>query len=216
MNVAASSALLAALALTAPGALAAGPVEGRDYSVVTPAAPTSDAGKVVVTQFFSYQCPHCDKLEKPYAAWTAGLPADVKAERAAVSIGHATWMPAAQAFYALAALGRVPRIDGAFVDAIHRQRRRLADEAAIADWVAGQGIDRAQFLNAYRSFSVQLQLKRAENLSRTVRLPSVPALLIDGKYLIPIADDGDFRDQLADANALIERARREKAAAKGG
>ena len=39
-------------------------------------------------------------LEEPHAAWVAKLPADVKAERAAVSIGHAGWVPAAQAFYA--------------------------------------------------------------------------------------------------------------------
>jgi hypothetical protein len=58
---------------------------------------------------------------------------------------------------------------------------------------------------------VQLQTRRADDLSRKVRLPSVPSLVVDGKYLVPIADDGDFRDQLAVVDALIERARREKA-----
>jgi thiol:disulfide interchange protein DsbA len=118
---------------------------------------------------------------------------------------------AANAYYALLAMKAVPRIDDAFFSAVHVQRLELADEAAIAGWVAGQGIDRAAFEKYYRSFSVQLQAKRADELSRKVRLPSVPALLIDGRYLIPIADDGDFRDQLALADALIERVRRERA-----
>lgn len=206
--------LAAVLALSAAAALAADPVEGRDYHLINPAVPTSDPAKIVVTQFFSYQCPHCYKFEKPHAAWAAKLPADVKAERAAVSIGHATWVPAAQAFYALTALKAVPAIDDAFFGAIHRQRLGLTDQASIAAWVAKQGIDRAEFEKMSRSFSVQLQTRRAEDLSRKVRLPSVPAIAIDGRYLVPIKDDGDFRDQLALVDTLIERARRERASAR--
>lgn len=205
---------MATLALAAVAVQAAEPGEGKDYFRINPAVATSDASKIVVTQFFSYQCPHCYKFEKTYAAWSAGLPKDVKAERAAVSIGHATWAPAAQAFYALTALKAVPAIDDAFFGAIHRERKPLADEAAIAAWVAGQGIDRATFEKTYRSFSVQLQTKRADEQSRKVKLPSVPTLVVDGRYLVPIADDGDFRDQLALVNGLIERARRERATAR--
>jgi thiol:disulfide interchange protein DsbA len=205
-------ALLAASAMLSPAAGAAGPVEGRDYQLIRPAVATSDPTQVVVTQFFSYQCPHCYKFEKTWAAWSASLPKGVKAERAAVAIGHAKWAAAAQAFYALSALKAVPGIDEALFSAIHRQHKALSDGASIADWAAEQGIDRAEFEKAWRSFSVQLQTRRADDLSRKVRLPSVPSLVIDGKYLVPIADDGDFRDQLVVVDALIERARREKAA----
>jgi thiol:disulfide interchange protein DsbA len=207
-------ALVAALSLAAPVAAAADPVEGKDYFRINPAVPTSDATKIVVTEYFSYQCPHCYTFAKPFAAWSARLPQDAKADRAAVSIGHASWVAAGQAFYALTALKAVPGIDDAFFGAIHRERKQLTDEAAIAAWVARQGIDRAAFEKAYRSFSVQLQTKRAEDQSRKVRLPSVPSLVIDGRYLVPIADDGDFRDQLALVDGLIARARRERAAAK--
>ncbi|HWN06180.1 MAG TPA: thiol:disulfide interchange protein DsbA/DsbL [Steroidobacteraceae bacterium] len=200
----------AALSFAAAVPQAAEPVEGKDYFLISPAVPTSDASKVVVTEYFSYQCPHCFTFAKPFAAWSAGLPKDVKADRAAVSIGHATWVAAGQAFYALTAMKAVPAIDDAFFGAIHRERRKLNDEVAIAAWVAGQGIDRAAFEKAYRSFSVQLQTKRAEDQSRKVRLPSVPSLVVDGRYLVPIVGDGDFRDQLALVNALIERARRER------
>ena len=214
MNTSARLAFIAMLALSSPAALAAEPVEGRDYFRINPPQPTSDASKIVVTEFFSYQCPHCFTFAKPFAAWAAGLPADVKADRAAVSIGHASWAAAAQAFYALTAMKAVPRIDDAFFGAIHRERRKLTDEASIAAWVAGEGIDRAAFDKAYRSFSVQLQTRRADEQSRKVRLPSVPSLVVDGRYLVPIADDGNFQDQLEHVNALIERARRERGAAK--
>ena len=89
----------------------------------------------------------------------------------------------------------------------------MSDQASFAEWVAGQGIDRAKFENLYRSFSVQMSTKRADDQSRKLRIPSVPSLVIDGKYLIPIADDGQFTDQLELANALVERVRSERAAA---
>jgi thiol:disulfide interchange protein DsbA len=207
-----ASSILGTFLLFVTAAAPASPVEGKDYFLVSPPQTTSDPAKVVVTEFFSYQCPHCFVFAKPYAAWAAGLPADVRSERAAVSIGHASWNAAAIAFYALAAMKAVPRIDDAFFSAIHVQRLGLTDEASLAKWVAAQGIDRAQFEQYYRSFSVQLQAKRSDELSRKVKLPSVPALLIDGRYLIPVEDDGDFRDQLRLADSLIERARRERAA----
>lgn len=205
--------LIASLVVGAPAAGAAEPVEGKDYFTLNPPLPRADASKLVVTEFFSYQCPHCYKFAKPFAAWSAKLPADVRADRAAVAIGHQAWMPAAQAFYALTALKAVPEIDDAFFGAIHRDRKPLADEASITAFAAGQGIDRAAFQNAYRSFSVQLQTRRADDLSRQARLPSVPALLIDGRYLVAISDDGDFNDQLALADTLVRRARGERAAA---
>jgi thiol:disulfide interchange protein DsbA len=205
---------LATLALGLPAAQAADPVEGKDYFKVEPALPPADPSKLTITEFFSYQCPHCYKFAKPLEAWKAKLPADIKVDRAAVAIGHEQWMPAARAFYALTALKKVPQIDDALFGAIHRDRKPLFTEEAITDWAAGQGIDRAAFQSAYRSFSVQLQTKRADDLSREVRLPSVPTLLIDGRYLVAVADDGDFNDQLALAETLLKRARAERAGAK--
>jgi thiol:disulfide interchange protein DsbA len=214
MKIAAPLLLAAALVLGAPPAApAAEPVEGKDYVKVDPPIPPSDPAKITVTEFFSYQCPHCYKFAKPFAAWSSKLPADVEARRAAVAIGHEPWMPAARGFYALTALRKVPAIDDALFAAIHRDRKALYSEADFTDWVAGQGIDRTAFQDAYRSFSVQLQTRRADDLSRQARLPSVPALLIDGRYLIAISDDGDFNDQLALADSLIKRARAERAAA---
>ena len=195
-----------AVLLTAPAFAA--PVAGTDYQPINPPQPTSDPSKIVVTEFFSYQCPHCFRFAKPYEDWIAKLPADVKAERVAVSIGHQAWLPAAQAFYALTAMKKVPAIDDALFVAIHRQRLQLDTEAALTDWVGRQGIDQAAFTQAYQSFSVKLNVKRADDLSRSYRLPSVPTLAIDGRYLIPIADDGNFNDQLETANTLIEEARR--------
>ncbi len=208
--------IAAVLALVAGQAVSAAPVAEKDYFAINPAQPTSDPTKVVVTEFFSYQCPHCYSFAKPFDAWSKELPADVKAERVAVSIGHSNWMSMAQAFYALTAMKAIPTLDDAIFAAIHRQRAQLVSEAGIAAWLGKQGIDSSEFTKYYRSFSVQLSTKRADELSRSHRLPSVPTLVIDGRYMIPIADNGKFDEQLEVANYLIEKARQQRAAAKRG
>jgi len=203
MRTLAIAALAALLSFRAIGA----PVAGKDYEEIKPPQETSDPSRIVVTEFFSYQCPHCFRFAKPYEAWAAKLPSDVKSERVAVSIGHEAWVPAAQAFFALSAMKKVPAIDDALFGAIHRQQLRLDTEAALTDWVRRQGVDPAAFTQAYGSFSVKLNMKRADDLSRSYRLPSVPTLAIDGRYLVPISDDGNFNDQLDIVNALIAQAR---------
>lgn len=201
---------LAVLALGCLTNLAAGaaPVEGKDYVAVNPAQVTSDPSKIVVTEFFSYQCPHCFSFAHAFDRWSKTLPADVKVERVAVSIGHESWVPAAQAFWALTAMDKVAAVDDAFFSAIHRDRVRLTDEVGIADWIGKQGINRADFTKYYRSFSVQVKTRYADEMSRRHRIPGVPTLVVDGKYLISIADDGQFDDQLKIADALIADARK--------
>jgi thiol:disulfide interchange protein DsbA len=108
-------------------------------------------------------------------------------------------------------MGKLAELDAAIFRAIHVQRVPLVDEAEIVDWVAAQGVNKDEFTAAYRSFSVNTFATRADQTARTYRLPSVPALAVDGKYLVPIADDGRFTGQLAIVDALIEKARAEKA-----
>ena len=202
--------IVAALVLVACRAVLAAPVEGKDYFTISPRQPTSDPSKIVVTEFFSYQCPHCYAFSQPFAAWSGRLPPDVIAERVAVSIGHSTWGPMAQAYYALKAMNAVPRLDEQIFAAIHRQGAKLVDEPSITAWMGKHGVNPADFTKAYRSFSVQVNTKRADDLSRSHRLPSVPVLVIDGAYMLRISDNGKFAGQLKVADYLIDKTRRER------
>jgi thiol:disulfide interchange protein DsbA len=187
------------------------PIAGRDYLLVQPPQPTNDSNRIVVTEFFSYQCPHCFAFSSELNEWISRLPDDAAFEPVPVSIGHPTWAPIAKAFFALEMMGKREELDAAIFRAIHVQRVALVDEAAIADWVAAQGVDKAAFISNYNSFSVNAFASRADQTSRAYRLPSVPALAVDGRYLVPISDNGDFATQLELVDELIDKARAEKA-----
>jgi len=194
---------------------AAAPVEGRDYTTLNPPQPTTDSGHLMVTEFFSYQCPHCAAFSQPFAAWTRTLPADVRVERVAVSIGHPTWEPAARAYQALLAMKVLDKVDTPFFQAIHAQGLRLDTEQQITAWLATRGIDVQAFTAMYHSFGADAQFRVAETRARDHRVPSIPVLVIDGRYMVAIEDNGRFSDQLAKAGELIVKARQQRTATGG-
>ena len=186
------------------------PQAGRDYTVVSPAQATTDPKRIVVTEFFSYECPHCNAFSPSVMSWAAKLPKDVLFERVAVSVGHTVWVKPAQLFYTLQAMGNLDQFDAAVFKAIHVDRAPLTEDAGIIEWATKQGIDRDKFIAAYNSFSVKSFQLRGDALAKANRLPSVPTLVIDGKYMLPITDNGNFPAQLAVAQKLIDKARADK------
>ncbi|HXC59056.1 MAG TPA: hypothetical protein VN645_07045, partial [Steroidobacteraceae bacterium] len=55
----------------------------------------------------------------------------------------------------------------------------------------------------------------AETRARDHRVPSIPVLVIDGRYMVAIEDNGRFSDQLAKAGELIVKARQQRTATGG-
>lgn len=201
----------AALALCALAASAQDLQAGRDYEAVTPPLPTSDASKVVVTEFFSYACPHCFAFNPSLTLWENKLPKDVRFERVAVVFGKGpTWQKLSQLFYALEAIGKAEQLSPAVFGAVHVEHVAWQSDANVIDWVAAQGVDRAAFAAAFRSFSTQTFVAQGEQLAQAHRIRSVPTLVIDGKYAVEISDNGNFPGQLSGVDRLIEKARAEK------
>lgn len=173
-------------ALLAAGLLMAGPVrafdEGIDYKTLSPSIPTESPGKVEVLEFFWYGCPHCYQLEPTVERWLASKPDYVTFRRVPAVLGG-SWTAHARLYYAAELMGVLDKIHEPFFAALHNEKRRLLSEDSIADWVAGQGIDRAEFLKAYHSFVVDMKVRRANQLGRKIHLDGVPAVVVNGKYL---------------------------------
>jgi thiol:disulfide interchange protein DsbA len=202
--------VITALALLATAAAFAQPQAGRDYVAVLPPQPTNDAKHIVVTEFFSYECPHCAAFYPVLAKWVGGLPKDVVFERVAVAFGRAQWQKPAQLFYALNALGKVDSLDAAIFNAIHRENVDFSTDERVIDWVSKRGVDRTEFANAFNAFSIKSFVTRGDQLAKTYRIAGVPTLAVDGKYMVGINDDGVYVDQLAIVDQLIAKARAER------
>jgi thiol:disulfide interchange protein DsbA len=205
------AALAAGLAVSVPlAAQTVEPREGRDYTLVSPALPRADG--IVVQEFFSYGCPHCFAFAPELARWEAALADDVTLDRVAVALGREPWTLLAQLFYALRSLGKERELDAAVFDAVHVERADFTTVRQLADWVGGRGVERAAFEAALGSFSVKSFAARGEQLARTAQVRSVPTLVVDGRYRVAIDTTGDLAGQLKVVDALVARARAERAA----
>lgn len=180
---------------------------GKDYTLLSPAQPTEDAGKIEVIEFFSYGCPHCADFNPLLHAWAAKLPGDVVVKKVPITFGRAAWANIARLYYALKVTGDYERLDSEVFKAIHNDRINLFDEKALFEWVAKKGVDQKKFTDAFTSFGVMSQVKRGDQMAQSYKVQGVPALAIDGKYMV---GGKDFNEQLAIADKLIAKARSEK------
>ena len=184
---------------------------GREFNLINPIQPTDDPSKIEVVEFFSYGCPHCADFNPLLNLWAAKLPADVVLKKVPVSFGRAAWANAAKLYYALEVTGDLKRLEGDVFKAIHQERTNLFDEKTINSWVAARGVDGKKFSEAFGSFGVMSKLRRGDQMAQAFKIEGVPALAVDGKFLIAAMG---FEQQLATADKLIARARSEKSGKK--
>ena len=205
--------LLIAFATTARAA----PVEGTDYVELKPPQSVDSPGKVEVIEFFWYRCPHCYALEPDLEAWVKRLPGDVQFKRIP-GILNEDWAVDAKIFYALEAIGEVERLHRALFNAIHQPgggATRLRGDAYakwVADWLAAQKVDMKKYDAALHSFTVASKLRRATQMAGAYRLDGVPAIVVQGRYLV-LASTSQ-KAMLATADSFIGEARKQLAKAK--
>lgn len=195
---------IAALALALPAF-----AQGGGYTLVQPPQQTDNPAKIEVIEFFSYGCPHCAQFNGPLSVWAAKLPADVVVKRVPVSFGRAAWANVGRLYYALEATGDLAKLDAEIFKAIHDQRVNLYDEKAIVEWLAKKGVNTQKFTEAYRSFGVQSKGSRGDQMAQAYRIGGVPALAINGKYLLEAREPSEMF-ALADKLIAKERAERSK------
>jgi protein dithiol oxidoreductase (disulfide-forming) len=183
-------------------------VVGRDYVAIDPAVPTDNAAKIEVIEFFSYACPHCNDLNPYVMKWAAKLPSDVAFRRVPVSF-NPFYQLMAKLYYALEVVGELPRQDSAVFNAIHEKGLKLIDDKSILEWVTAQGVDAKKFSDAYNSFGVNSKISRANQIGQASRISGVPAMVVDGRYLVLGQGFKSHDDLLALTDKVIEMRRAE-------
>ncbi|MBB3141343.1 thiol:disulfide interchange protein DsbA/DsbL [Halomonas organivorans] len=192
-------------------ASAADLVAGEDYTVLDEPVKTQVADdKIEVTEAFWYGCPHCYALEDTLNAWVAELPDDVVFQRMPATMGGA-WNRHATAFYAAQELGIQQELHSDFFDAIHEQGAQLTDNEDIAAFFSQYGVSEQEALDALDSFGVKSEVNRAHARMRNMQLMGVPALIVDGRYVVTPSSAGSLDNMPKIAGALVDKVRDERA-----
>jgi thiol:disulfide interchange protein DsbA len=195
-------ALLTAAALLAAGSAAQAQtfVAGKHYSVLPQAQRTNvAAGKVEVMEVFSYGCPACNHFRTFMKKLKAVMPANAQLVYLPASWSAAeNWPTFQRAFLTAQSLGIADKAHEAMFDAIwttgelgvvdmktQRIKTRLPSIEDIARFYERTtGVKSADFVNASKSFSVDLKMRQADGQITAMQVPSTPCLVVAGKYRI--------------------------------
>jgi thiol:disulfide interchange protein DsbA len=175
--------VLLALCLSSATLLAEAPKEGVDYTSISPAPPAGTGNEVEVIEFFMYTCPHCKNLDPALQEWVKKQPESVKFQHMPAMFGGAANLHA-KTYFALEVMGEEKRVHQPFFKAIHEEKRRLRTQKDIEKFLADNDVDLNKFRAAMNSFTVQTKANRAAALMRRYGVRAVPAMVVDGRYLV--------------------------------
>lgn len=177
------------------------------YAPVQPPQPTDNPAKIEVIDFFYYTCPHCFALSSPLDAWAKKLPEDVAFRRVPVTFGKAALTNLARLYYTLEATGDLAKLDMDVFKALNEQRVNLTVESTLLEWLAKKGVNTQKYSEVSKSFGIETKIRRGDQLAMAYRIQGVPAIVVDGKYLL----DPNSPEKLIElTNQLIAKVRAER------
>jgi protein dithiol oxidoreductase (disulfide-forming) len=205
--------LLTAFALSPLVARAQSVVNVPAYTTLQDPLPLENPGKIEVAEFFWYGCIHCYNLEPLLEAWVPKLAADTQFRRIP-AIFNERWAHDAAIYYAFEALGMIEKLHRPFFDAIHKDRLKTDNPAALAEWLTNKELEPKKFDATMKSFGIQSKVKRAAQLTAASRIDGTPALMVQGRYTISTEQGKSREGMLATADALAGTVRKNRAGRK--
>ncbi len=204
--------------------------EGRHYTTVpTPTAPAlAPAGRIEVTEVFSYICNHCYEWQGLVEKLKASLPQD-----AVLTYVHAGfnqhWPLFQRAHLTAQRLGIADRNHKRlFTDVWETREFPFLDKATgrprptpptMADFARfyskGGGVTEAEFLKSASSPQIDAAVKRADSLIKAWGVGATPSFVVAGRHLVQtesVSSEKELHD-LVGYLVTLERNRLKKAAA---
>lgn len=173
-------------------------VAGRHYSIIPTQRTNVPAGKVEVMEVFSYGCPACNGFLTTMKKLKAALPPNAQLVYLPASWNKSeNWPLFQRAFLTAQSLGVAEKAHEGMFQAIWttgelgvtepsgRLKKTLPsieDTARFYERVTG--VKAADFVNASKSFGVDLKIRQADSQILAMQVSSTPTLVVNGKYRV--------------------------------
>lgn len=169
-------------------------IEGRDYTVLEQPLKLQKAGEKEVVEFFSFVCPHCYNLEPHIVKWSEeSKPADVGFYQMP-AVGGKLWTFTARVKFVADKLQLGKAFDERYFNELHKEKnRRLAgDKDSVIALMAEFGAEQQAAEKAWDSLAVKANLKKSDTLWQQAGLSGVPAVIVNGKYIVSLTSYETF------------------------
>jgi thiol:disulfide interchange protein DsbA len=155
-------------------------VEGKDYQVVA-GAPIEHKAPLI-TEFFSYGCPWCYRIESPLNQWALSLNKNTTIERVPV-VFKPDWELYAKAYYTAKTLAISDKLTPQLFKTIQDEKTPLNSKQAMINFFVAHGIDREIAKSAFEnSPTIDMKVKNGMELMAHYQINAVPAFIVNNKY----------------------------------
>lgn len=172
---------------------------------VLPGSQENPQGKVLVTEFFSFACPHCFQFSTIFNEWSAKVGKNVVVEKVPVTFGRKDWVILAKLFYSLEVLGK-NNLDGSVFNSYHKDGKRIFTDNDVFDWAKQQkDLNFDSFVSTYNSKEVALKVEKANELSLKLKIDGVPTIVVNNHYKMLMPESKQYNDLLKNTSDLITK-----------
>ena len=176
--------------------------EGEHYKVLDLEA----SKKPVVTEFFSFYCPHCNSFEPIIQQLKQQLPKDAKLQKNHVSfMGGNMGLPMSKAYATMIALKVEDKMVPVMFNRIHNMNKPPRDEAELRQIFLDEGVDEKKFDAAYNGFAVDSMVRRFDKAFKDSGLSGVPAVVVNNRYLIDAQGINSLDEYFELVNFLLKK-----------
>ena len=158
-------------------------IAGKDYEIIKNSTPSQRIhGAINVTEFFSYGCPWCYRLEPALNQWVQQQGTKIHFKKNPV-VFNKDWDYYARAYYIAAALSLNSTLDPALFKAILDDNQRLNSQQRMIDFLAKNGVNRTTAESAFNhSPSIELNISQNQRLMVECHIDAVPALIVNDQF----------------------------------
>ena len=176
--------------------------EGEHYKVLDLEA----SKKPMVTEFFSFYCPHCNSFEPIIQQLKQQLPKDAKLQKNHVSfMGGNMGLPMSKAYATMIALKVEDKMVPVMFNRIHNMNKPPRDEAELRQIFLDEGIDAKKFDAAYNGFAVDSMVRRFDKAFKDSGLSGVPAVVVNNRYLVEAQGINSLDEYFDLVNFLLKK-----------
>ncbi|MEZ8241360.1 thiol:disulfide interchange protein DsbA/DsbL [Vibrio splendidus] len=176
--------------------------EGEHYKVLDLEA----SKKPMVTEFFSFYCPHCNSFEPIIQQLKQQLPKDAKLQKNHVSfMGGTMGLPMSKAYATMIALKVEDKMVPVMFNRIHTMNKPPRDEAELRQIFLDEGVDAKKFDAAYNGFAVDSMVRRFDKAFKDSGLSGVPAVVVNNRYLIDAQGINSLDEYFELVNFLLKK-----------
>lgn len=176
--------------------------EGEHYKVLDLEA----SKKPVVTEFFSFYCPHCNSFEPIIQQLKQQLPKDAKLQKNHVSfMGGNMGLPMSKAYATMIALKVEDKMVPVMFNRIHTMNKPPRDEAELRQIFLDEGVDAKKFDAAYNGFAVDSMVRRFDKAFKDSGLSGVPAVVVNNRYLVEAQGISSLDEYFELVNFLLKK-----------